>query len=186
MAQRDGRHAVLDRVRDEDGEPIFLLKGGVAMELRLQLRARVTRDYDSAFRARAEELFDHLDEALAQEWNNFTVTRDAPEPIKNTRAVRVRMRLSYKGRSWGSVKVELTPVEGDMGTELDRVAGVHMDALQVPVPETRARRRAARPALGRFEHFRRCRCCLRRSVLDAASVEPSVPRRTVSSCRGGD
>jgi hypothetical protein len=31
--------AVLDRVRDEDGEPIFLLKGGLAMELRLQLRA---------------------------------------------------------------------------------------------------------------------------------------------------
>jgi hypothetical protein len=65
MAQRDGRHAVLDRVRDEDGEPIFLLKGGVAMEMRLQLRARATRDYDSAFRARAEEVLDHLDEALA-------------------------------------------------------------------------------------------------------------------------
>lgn len=35
--------AVLDRVRDEDDEPIFLLKGGVAMELRLQLRARDER-----------------------------------------------------------------------------------------------------------------------------------------------
>jgi hypothetical protein len=32
--------AVLDRVRDEGGEPVFLLKGGLAMELRLQLRAR--------------------------------------------------------------------------------------------------------------------------------------------------
>jgi len=36
--------AVLDRVRDEEGEPIFLLKGGLAMELRLQLRARATGD----------------------------------------------------------------------------------------------------------------------------------------------
>jgi hypothetical protein len=27
--------AVLDRVRDEDGEPIFLLKGGLAMESRV-------------------------------------------------------------------------------------------------------------------------------------------------------
>lgn len=44
--------AVLDQVRDEDGEPIFLLKGGLAMELRLQLRARATGDYDAAFRAR--------------------------------------------------------------------------------------------------------------------------------------
>ena len=88
--------AVLDLVRDDDGEPIFLLKGGVAMELRLQLRARATRDYDSAFRARGKELLDHLDEALAQEWNYFTVTRDTPEPVKNTRAVRVRLRLSLR------------------------------------------------------------------------------------------
>jgi hypothetical protein len=48
----------------------------------------------------------------------------------------VRLRLSYKGRSWGSVMLELAPVEGNMGTELDRIAGVQMDALQVPVPET--------------------------------------------------
>jgi hypothetical protein len=32
--------------------------------------------------------------------------------------------------------LELAPVEGNMGTELDRIAGVQMDALQVPVPET--------------------------------------------------
>jgi hypothetical protein len=97
--------AVLDRVRDEDGEPVFLLKGGVAMEMRLQLRARATGDYDAAFRARAEEVIDHLDEALAQPWNNFDLTRDVPETIPNTKAVRVRLRLSYKGRSWGNVFV---------------------------------------------------------------------------------
>jgi hypothetical protein len=80
--------AVLDRVRDEDGEPIFLLKGGLAMELRLQLRARATGDYDAAFRARAEEVIDRLDEALAAPWNNFNLTRDAPEMIPNTKALR--------------------------------------------------------------------------------------------------
>jgi hypothetical protein len=69
--------AVLDRVRDEDGEPIFLLKGSVAMELRLQLRARATGDYDAAFRTRTEEVIDRLDEALAQPWNSFNLTRDA-------------------------------------------------------------------------------------------------------------
>jgi hypothetical protein len=126
--------AVLDRVRDEDGEPIFLLKGGVAMELRLQLRARATNDYDSAFRARAEEILDHLDEALAQSWNDFQLTRDAPEAIKNSEAVRIRLRLSYKRRSWGSVQLEIAPVEGNMGSERDRVNAIPLDALQVPVP----------------------------------------------------
>lgn len=127
--------AVLDRVRDEDGEPIFLVKGGVAMELRLQLRARATGDYDAAFRSRTEEVIDHLDEALAQPWNSFDLTRDAPDIIANTRAVRVRLRLAYKGRSWGSVKLEMAPLEGKMGRELDRVKATPLDQLQVPLPE---------------------------------------------------
>jgi len=127
--------ALLDRVRDEDDEPIFLLKGGVAMELRLRLRARTTKDYDAAFRARADEVLDLLDEALQGTYNNFTVTRDAPEDIRETGAMRMRLRLSYKGREWGSVRLELAPVEGQMGTELDRVEAAPVDGLQVPVPE---------------------------------------------------
>jgi hypothetical protein len=127
--------AVLDRVRDEDGEPIFLLKGGLAMELRLQLRARATGDYDAAFRVRTEEVIDRLDEALAAPWNNFDLTRDAPEIIPNTEAVRIRLRLSYKRRSWGSVHLEMAPVEGNMGRELDRIEAMSLDPLQVPLPE---------------------------------------------------
>lgn len=127
--------AVLDRVRDEDDEPVFLLKGGVAMELRLKLRARATSDYDAAFRARAEEVIDLLDQALAQPWNDFDVARDAPEVITNTNTVRVRLRLSRRSRSWGSVKLEMAPFEGEMGRELDRVPAAPMESLQVPVPD---------------------------------------------------
>lgn len=128
--------AVIDRVRDEDGEPIFLLKGGLALEMRLQLRARATSDYDAAFRVRTEEVIDRLDEALAQPWNGFDLTRDSPESIPNTQALRLRLRLSYKGRSWGSVQLEMAPVEGRMGFELDRVKAIPLDQLQVPLPET--------------------------------------------------
>lgn len=108
--------AVLDRIRDENGEPIFLLKGGLALELRLRLRARATNDYDAAFRGRTEEVVDHLDEALARPWNGFDLARDVPKIIPNTKAVRLRLRLSYKGRSWGSVQLEMAPVEGKMGS----------------------------------------------------------------------
>ena len=127
--------AVLDRIRDEHGDPIFLLKGGVAMELRLQLRARATSDYDAAFRTRTEEVIDHLDEALAQPWNSFNLTRDAPEIIKNTKAVQIRLRLSYKRRSWGSVYLQMAPVEGKMGREHDCVEAMSLDPLHVPLPE---------------------------------------------------
>jgi hypothetical protein len=127
--------AVLDRIRDEDGEPIFLLKGGVAMELRLQLRACATSDYDAAFRARTDDVIDRLDEALDQAWNGFDMARDEPEIIANTNAVRVRLRLTYKGRSWGSVQMEMAPAEGAMGREFDRVAAMPLNTLQVPLPD---------------------------------------------------
>jgi len=127
--------AVLDRVRDEAGKPIFLLKGGAAMELRLQLRARATSDYDAAFRTQTGEVIDRLDEALAHPWHGFDLTRDAPESIPNTQAVRVRLRLRYKRRNWGSVKLEMAPVEGSMGAELDRINAIPLDQLQVPLPE---------------------------------------------------
>ena len=52
--------AVLDRVRDEDGDPLFALKGGAAMELRLGLTARASKDYDAVFRERAESMLDAL------------------------------------------------------------------------------------------------------------------------------
>jgi hypothetical protein len=130
--------AILGRVRDEHDEPIFLLKGGVAMELRLQLRARATKDYDAAFRARVEEVMDKLDEAIATPWNGFTVTREAPERISHAEAIRVNLKLAYKGRSWGTVEVEMAPVEGAMGSELDRVPAAPLDPLQVPIPDTAA------------------------------------------------
>ncbi|MGA2013835.1 MAG: nucleotidyl transferase AbiEii/AbiGii toxin family protein [Solirubrobacteraceae bacterium] len=126
---------VLDRARDENDEPIFLLKGGVAMELRLRLRGRATKDYDAAFRARTEEVLDKLDEAIADPWNEFTITRSEPERVPNTKAIRVKLTLAYKGRSWGTVEVEMAPVEGAMGSELDRVPAAPLDVLQVPVPK---------------------------------------------------
>lgn len=43
-----GAHA-----RDENGEPIFAVKGGVAVELLIGQEARATKDLDSAVRAQA-------------------------------------------------------------------------------------------------------------------------------------
>lgn len=127
--------AVLSRVRDEDDEPLFVVKGGVAMKLRLQLRARTTKDFDAAFRGRAEEAIEKLDEAIAQPWNEFRITRLAPEQVGDTPAIRAVLKLTYKNRSWGTLPVELAPVEGDMGRERDRVPSTPLDSLQLPKPD---------------------------------------------------
>ncbi len=145
--------AVLDRIRDEHGGPTFLLKGGVAMELRLELRARATGDYDAAFRVTADEVMERLDEALAQPWGLFDLIRDAPVPIENTAALRVRLRINYKHRSWGSVHLEMAPVEGDMGRELDRVPAPPLDALQLEGPT------AANCVSLRYQVAQKCHAC---------------------------
>jgi hypothetical protein len=45
---------VLARFVDDEGLPFFLLKGGVAMELRVGLGARASKDYDSRRAAMAK------------------------------------------------------------------------------------------------------------------------------------
>jgi hypothetical protein len=42
--------AVLARMRAVDGTPLFILKGGVAMQLRFEHRARTSADIDMIFR----------------------------------------------------------------------------------------------------------------------------------------
>jgi hypothetical protein len=42
----------LERAQLPGGVPAFVLKGGVALELRLRLRARATRDFDVTFHER--------------------------------------------------------------------------------------------------------------------------------------
>jgi Nucleotidyl transferase AbiEii toxin, Type IV TA system len=90
--------AVLDRARDEQGEPLFLLKGGAAMELRLQLDARTTKDIDTAFRESMDKMLERLDDALQEGWGDFTFERTEPEPIRETRSMRMDIKLTYRGK----------------------------------------------------------------------------------------
>jgi len=127
--------AMLDQIRDEDDQPLFLLKGGVALELRLGLQARATKDYDAAFRAEMADLLDHLDEVLRSGHGDFTAERTELEPVGTTPAQRTTIKLSYRGRSWASVQFEVAPAEGALGHEIDRVAARPLDHLGLEGPD---------------------------------------------------
>lgn len=100
--------AMLDTVRGAEGEPLFLIKGGVAMELRLALRARATQDLDAAFRAAAEAMIERLDDALEAGHADFTASRTTAREIGETRAIRVGVKLAYRGRPWATVPLEIS------------------------------------------------------------------------------
>ena len=127
--------AVLDRVRDERDDPLFVLKGGAAMELRLGVTARASKDYDAAFRDQASKMLDALDQALAEDWGGFQLQRTEPEEIRDTRTLRMNIRLAYKGKPWGTVQLEVAPAEGEAGQEIDRVPAHPLDAVQLEGPD---------------------------------------------------
>lgn len=102
---------VLERARTKEGEPLFLVKGGVSMELRLRLKARATKDLDTVFRGRFEEWLDALDDALSASVEGFSVSRTEPVEIRETHTFRVNVAIDLKGRRWGQVVLEVAPAE---------------------------------------------------------------------------
>jgi Nucleotidyl transferase AbiEii toxin, Type IV TA system len=126
--------AMLDTVRGADGEPLFLIKGGVAMELRLALHARATQDLDAAFRAAEEEMVERLDDALEARHADFTASRTAAQEIGETRAIRLGVKLAYRGRPWATVPLEISSAEGRSGAELERVPVRPLDRLGIEMP----------------------------------------------------
>jgi hypothetical protein len=127
--------AILDRARDEQGKPLFLLKGGAAMELRLQLDARTTKDIDAAFRESMDKMLERLDDALQEGWGDFTFERTEPEPIRETRSVRMEIKLSYRGNRWGTVPLEVASAEGRSGDDVDVVEAIDIGHFGIAGPE---------------------------------------------------
>lgn len=126
--------AMLATVTDPDGRPLFLLKGGVTMELRLDLRARATQDLDAAVRARSAEMLDRLRDALDAGHGDFTATTADISRVGDTDAIRASVKLSYRGRPWGTVPVEMAPIEGSAGDHVDRVPAKALDPLGLDGP----------------------------------------------------
>lgn len=126
--------AMLSTVRGADGRPLFLLKGGVMMELRLDLRARATQDLDAAVRARSGEMLDRLRDALDAGHGDFTATTTEIRDVRDTGAIRATVKLSYRGRPWGTVPIELAPVEGGAGDEIEHVPARALDPLGIDGP----------------------------------------------------
>lgn len=68
----------LERAAPGQSQPLFLLKGGVAIELRVRTGARATKDVDVVFGGAPGELLDALDAAFAEHYCDFAFQRGAP------------------------------------------------------------------------------------------------------------
>ncbi|HEX6038848.1 nucleotidyl transferase AbiEii/AbiGii toxin family protein [Longimicrobium sp.] len=108
--------------REEDGGPAFVVKGGVALELRLRNQARATRDMDLILNRDGGDLLLELEDLLASPYEAFTFRRKGREHRMLNGAVRVKVQVSYMGREWGTVEVDVARREGE--TEVELVPGL--------------------------------------------------------------
>jgi hypothetical protein len=97
--------------------PFFFVKGGVAIELRLGLLARATRDLDIGLCALATELLALFDSALEVGFADFRLRRRGEARTLDNGALALEVAVEYLGRPWATVDVDLAPATPDWETD---------------------------------------------------------------------
>lgn len=124
----------LARASQSDGGPRFVIKGAVAMEMRLAANARATKDMDVVVDGvEHTDLLATLRDALDGTHQGFTFRVKGEAYVLPGDSARVAVVLEYRGRSWGTVQMDLSPREGDQ-TEVELVEPLRLEAFGLETP----------------------------------------------------
>lgn len=117
------------------GEHRFLLKGGVAMELRLQLQARATKDTDIiVITAAGVSIVDALRDALAGPYLDFAFRVANVRGIGDTPAQAMDVKMTYKNKAWATLRLEASPPEAG-AAESEAIGAFSLTRLGLDGPE---------------------------------------------------
>ncbi len=125
--------ALIERAQGAS-QPDFLIKGGVALELRLPGRARATRDLDVTLARGDELLIDVVESALQCEFEGFTFRRKGEPYVMANSALRVEIAIQYKGRSWSTARLDVTTNELDT-LEIEYINAIPLRPFGLTGPE---------------------------------------------------
>jgi hypothetical protein len=102
---------VLERAAG-DGHPQFIIKGGVALELRLRDRARATKDIDVVSQDPEADLARTLERALTGDpYQGFSFRRKRDPLVLDNGVVNMEFAVSYRGGTWASIIVDIARAE---------------------------------------------------------------------------
>jgi hypothetical protein len=131
--------AALQRALASDQQPLFLVKGGLYLELRLGLKARTTKDVDTLFRGGAEEFERAVDEVLTEPWGPFTFERTKLERVTKAprliKPYRFDVKLIVRGKTWRRIQVEVSFPEGRVGSTTAPVPAPDVGFFGVKSPD---------------------------------------------------
>ena len=131
--------SVLQRVRQDNGDALFLLKGGSYLQYRLGLSTRSTKDVDGLIRGELDSFLAQLDDALRDPWGEVTFRRTEVEvidvPGKLIQPRRFDVKLLIRGEVWRSIQIELSPDEADIGIESEKLPAPKLHGFALPDPD---------------------------------------------------
>lgn len=92
------------------GQPSFVIKGGVALELRLRDRARATKDLDLALHHPNADLALTLERALTSDaYQGFSFRNKRKPLVLDNGVVNMEFAVSYRGGAWASHSISCSP-----------------------------------------------------------------------------
>jgi hypothetical protein len=98
----------LEEVGSAHDEPGFVVKGGVAVELRMREKARATRDLDIVVVGRGQDTVQTLRNALGGLYLDFSFRLRGEAHVMPNDTTRVEVVVEFKGRAWGTVRLDLS------------------------------------------------------------------------------
>jgi len=130
--------AALQKAVDDQGQPLFLLKGGTMLQHRLP-GSRATTDLDGLARGNIETVMDVLDDVLQRPWGPLQLRRDPIEiidvPGKLVKPRRFDVVVALNGVTWRRIQVEVSPDEGGAGRVGEYVPAPALRAVGLPSPD---------------------------------------------------
>jgi hypothetical protein len=130
--------AALQRVVDESGAALFLLKGGTMLQYRLPGMSRTTQDIDGLVRGDIDRFLAELDATLGEPWGPLTLVRGEVDtidvPHKLVKPRRFDMTVLLNGVTWRRVQIEISPDEGRAGTTPERIPSPSLAGFGLPTP----------------------------------------------------
>ncbi len=121
--------------RMSDDEHRFLLKGGVAMELRLHLQARATKDTDViVVPAAGVSIVDALRDTLAEPYLDFAFRLANVRGIGDTPAQAMDVKMTYKNKAWATLRLEASPPQAG-AAEPEPIDAFRLTRLGLDGPE---------------------------------------------------
>ena len=128
--------AMLGVARDRHGDPLFVVKGGSALELRYEARARVTRDIDLEFAGTLDEIHRALTVRVDAGWSGFSGRVLDPQPLSipwgSVTGQRLTVRLAYLNRPFAKIPLEVVT---NRAPEVEYVHSLRLGPVGLPSPD---------------------------------------------------